>query len=51
MKMKPADWQPLPETYGREREREQQEALTRFRHAAEQRMLTTVAGARYLRNC
>lgn len=42
MKLKPADWQPLPEVYRREREREQQEALTRYRQAAEARMLATL---------
>ncbi|RAZ90175.1 hypothetical protein DPM33_15210 [Mesorhizobium hawassense] len=43
MRLKPADWQPLPDKFKREREREQQEALDGIRIAAEQRMLAIIA--------
>jgi hypothetical protein len=42
MKMKPSDWQPLPEKYRLDREREQQKALDRVRIAAQQRMLARI---------
>ncbi|AZO38646.1 MAG: hypothetical protein EOS81_10575 [Mesorhizobium sp.] len=42
MKLKPADWQPLPDKFRLERERAQQEALDRVRIAAEARMLAQI---------
>ncbi|WP_192249495.1 hypothetical protein [Mesorhizobium silamurunense] len=42
MKLKPADWQPLPEVYRVEREREREEIIERHRITARQRMLATL---------
>lgn len=42
MKNKPADWQPLPDVYRLEREREAQEFLDRRRVSSRQRMLAQI---------
>ncbi|MGX9148396.1 hypothetical protein, partial [Mesorhizobium sp. 128a] len=44
MKLKPKDWQPLPEVYRLERERERQEAMARYRVAAQEGFLRAKAG-------
>ncbi|OBQ75335.1 hypothetical protein [Mesorhizobium erdmanii] len=43
VKLKPKDWQPLPEEYRLERERLQQEALARHRAESAERFLAATA--------
>ena len=43
MKLKPADWQPLPEVYRRAREAEKQRELDLFRQRVEKRCLEATA--------
>lgn len=50
MRLKPKDWQPLPEVFRLEREREKEATLLRYRLASEQRALAALARSGRLRS-